>query len=566
MPNEAKGDKMKFALKWCVVPLLATALVAQTAPKPKKRAARMKPAEPAVSVQDVQQLKDALAAQQQQIEQLKQEMQAKDAAWQQQQQQWATAQAAATDAQQKAAAAQSDASEQKETVNRMSGDLADVKTTLTNTAVNTQEDQKKFAALEGLVGRFRFNGDVRVRGEGFYQDAPGFQDRNRARIRVRFGFDGKLNDDFTAGIYLATGTLADPTSTNTTLTNFFEKKTIGLDRGFITYAPRAFKPLSVTAGKFAYTWLRTPVTFDPDLNPEGFSEKLSFDTNKMPLVKNFTVQLMQLLYNEASGGTDSYALGGQVSAKLQMGPWTAVPSFLAMKWNNPDSILAASAFAVGATTTGAGGTTPAGPFPTPGEGPGCARGGVSLPAFANCAFGPNGMTNGTFFDAAGRPHFLSQFLYADFILNNTVKTGIARLPLNVVGEFEQNLDAAAPRANNGTTALNLSPQDKAYGVDISLGQAKNKNDIQFGYAWLRQEQDSVIASFNESDQRAPTNILQNKIYGSWKIRSNVTAAYTYWFGRTLNTGLENSVRAAGTAAGATEPDLKRMQFDLVYTF
>jgi hypothetical protein len=72
---------MKLALKWCVVPLLATALVAQTAPKPKKKVVR-KPAEPQVSVQDVQQLKDALAAQQQQIESLKQELQQRDQNWQ----------------------------------------------------------------------------------------------------------------------------------------------------------------------------------------------------------------------------------------------------------------------------------------------------------------------------------------------------------------------------------------------------------------------------------------------------------------------------------------------------
>ena len=144
---------------------------------------------------------------------------------------------------------------QKDSVTKLSSDMDDVKTTLTNTAVNTQEEQKKFSSLEGLVGRFRFSGDVRVRGEGFYQDAPGFQDRNRGRIRVRFGVEGKMGDDFVGGFYIASGALGDPTSTNTTLTNFFEKKTIGIDRGYITYNPRAFKPLSITGGKFAYTWL-----------------------------------------------------------------------------------------------------------------------------------------------------------------------------------------------------------------------------------------------------------------------------------------------------------------------
>ena len=307
---------MKSVLRWCVVPLLAGTLVAQTAAKPRAKKAAAKPAQPAVTMQDLQSLKDALAAQQQQIELLKQQVQQKDQAWQQAQQQLQQAQSTASDAQAKAASAESAANSQKDTVTKLDSQMADVQTTLTNTAVGTQDEQKRMSALEGLVGRFRFNGDVRVRGETFSQDAVA--DRNRARIRVRFGFDGKLNDDFIAGISLATGALGDPTSTNESLTNFFDRKTIALDRGYITYNPIAHKWVSLTGGKFAFTWLRTPMTFDNDINPEGFSEKFSFDLHS-PVLKNVTVMAMQLMLNEASGGTDTYALGGQASAKLQLG-------------------------------------------------------------------------------------------------------------------------------------------------------------------------------------------------------------------------------------------------------
>src|SRR6476620_2873096 len=196
--TEAKGEIMKSVLRWCVVPLLAGTLVAQTAAKPRAKKAAAKPAQPAVTMQDLQSLKDALAAQQQQIELLRQQVQQKDQAWQQAQQQLQQAQSTASDAQAKAASAESAANSQKDTVTKLDSQMADVQTTLTNTAVGTQDEQKRMSALEGLVGRFRFNGDVRVRGETFSQD--GVADRNRARIRVRFGFDGKLNDDFVAGI------------------------------------------------------------------------------------------------------------------------------------------------------------------------------------------------------------------------------------------------------------------------------------------------------------------------------------------------------------------------------
>jgi len=48
----------------------------------------------------------------------------------------------------------------------------------------------------------------------------------------------------------------------------------------------------------------------------------------------------------------------------------------------------------------------------------------------------------------------------------------------------------------------------------------------------------------------------------------VLAQYTMWFGRTLNTGLENNASTVNktAAAGAQEPTLKRQQFDLIYTF
>jgi hypothetical protein len=140
-----------------------------------------------------------------------------------------------------------------------------------------------------------------------------------------------------------------------------------------------------------------------------------------------------------------------------------------------------------------------------------------------------------------------------------VKTPWERLPFNLLLEYEQNLAAA-------TSAITGTKQDKSYGIDLSLGQTKKKNDLQFGYAFLRQEQDAVIASFNESDQRSPTNVVQHKIYFNWKIKDNVTFGVTDWIGRTLNTALENAKRAPGIAPGERDPYLNRAQFDVIYSF
>ena len=408
-----------------------------------------------------------------------------------------------------------------------------------------------------------------MRGENFFQSYSGCTacaDRNRARVRIRFGFEGKLNDDFIAGVAMATGTLGDPTTTNETLTNFFDRKTIALDRGYITYNPVAHKWLSLTGGKFAYTWQRTGVTLDPDINPEGFVEKLNKDFSSIPVVKNLNIQAMQLLLNETSGtgglyhGHDSFVVGGQIGGRLQLFKfWTMTPSFTILNWRYPDAFLNANFFATQAASTNNINVVDANgkviSFPVTGEGPGCAASSGGLQSSQACIFAANGMTNSTYADAAGHLHFLSGYLNADLILNNQFKTGLARLPLNVLLEYENNLNASdhpfdftvkgAVTDPGSVTAKNLGKQSHAYLADISIGQQKNRGDLQFGYAFLRQEQDSSIASFTESDQRAPTNILQHRFYGLWRIRANTTASFTWWHGRTLNPFLQNAVLASG---------------------
>src|SRR5262249_9802936 len=251
------------------------------------------------------------------------------------------AQASATQAQQSAAEAQ-------RLADQASANAVEAKTQLAVATTSVLDENKRIGALSDVLGRFRFGGDVRMRGESIFQDSPGFFDRNRARVRARFGFDSQLNQDFAAGIFIATGSPADVTSANETLTNFFERKTIGLDRAFVTYQPVAHPWLQLTGGKWAYTWTRSSLIFDPDINPEGFSQKFSWNLAN-PVVKNLTVGAVQLFYSESSVSTDSYALGAQASVKLQFGPWTGTPQFFALKWNNPSAILQASAFAAQVT-------------------------------------------------------------------------------------------------------------------------------------------------------------------------------------------------------------------------
>ena len=491
----------------------------------------VKKAQPAASAEDIKQLKELIQAQQAQIDQLKQQATQRDEQTLQAQQAATEAQKSAIAAQEKAAATETVVANTNSKVETVQSDVSDLKTTATNTAVTAQEEQKRVSTLEALNNRLRFSGDVRVRYENYFQRAAGVQDRERFRIRLRFGVDGKLSDDFVGGFALATGAQADPTSTNQTLGDSgnspnFERKTINLDRAYVTWNPKAYKWFSATGGKFAYTWVRTNPTFDPDINPEGFSEKVAFKLAS-PIVKEVSVTGMQLVLqtndSKTLPNTDSWAYGAQVGTKLQFGSrWSMVPTYALLNFVRPNSAI-----------FGTSGTT---------------------------VFAPNNMDNCTTtvkypnVTAAGKG-FCSQYLYSDVIVSNIVQTGIKWLPFGFIGEYEKNLNAKP----NTTSTGDRKVHDTLYYLEASLGQLKNKGDIQFGYAYTHTEQDAVIASFVESDQFHQTNNEQNRFYFNWKVRNNTVLGYTQWIGRFLDPTLSGKT-------SSTNPYLKRGQLDVVYTF
>jgi hypothetical protein len=244
-----------------IIPLTVSAQTSASAPTA-TTAKKRTPASATVTAKEVQELKEAVSAQQQQIrqqnqlvDQLRSQLQQLLDATQQANAAAQKATGGVDQAQSTAIQAQQSATEAKNLANQASSSAAEVKTALAVVDSKTQDEGHQLSALEALVGRFRFSGDVRLRGEAYNQ--AGVPDRNRARIRVRFGLDGQLNQDFIAGFALATGSLGDPTTTNETLTNVFDRKTIALDRGFITYNPIANPWLSLTGGKFASICQRT---------------------------------------------------------------------------------------------------------------------------------------------------------------------------------------------------------------------------------------------------------------------------------------------------------------------
>jgi len=137
---------------------------------------------------------------------------------------------------------------------------------------------QRVGAVEKILG-FKLGGDMRFREEYFMQDqdnkptgaiTAGISDRNRVRVRLRFGGERAWGDSVKVGFRLATGVGTDITSTNQTLTGDFQLKPILVDRAYITWAPSLFEnKIKFEMGKIANPITKSPINWDDDVNPEG---------------------------------------------------------------------------------------------------------------------------------------------------------------------------------------------------------------------------------------------------------------------------------------------------------
>lgn len=201
-------------------------------------------------------------------------------------------------------------------------------------------------ALPEWLDRFKFSGDVRIRGEhiGFGKsntplvpdinviNADGeyyvddvlplratTENRFRSRVRARFAIDAKVNDHVDAGIRLVTGNPTDPVSTNESLTGNLDKFTVGLDRAYVRLRPFGrddrFGGTNIILGKFDNPFFSTELVFDRDLQFEGVAATFSAalgDGEDAPRV--FLTGGAFPLEEWDFTGNDKYLFAGQIGA------------------------------------------------------------------------------------------------------------------------------------------------------------------------------------------------------------------------------------------------------------
>lgn len=156
--------------------------------------------------------------------------------------------------------------------------------------------------LAAVAPGLRFAGDLRYRHETINEE--GEAERNRHRIRARFGVTADVTANVRLGLQLASGT-DDPISANQDLDTGFNRKQIGIDRAFFSWAPT--DELTFTGGKFANPFFRPGshhLLYDSDLNPEGLALRYARGA--------WFVNYAGLWVEERGSADDSLLLGGQL--------------------------------------------------------------------------------------------------------------------------------------------------------------------------------------------------------------------------------------------------------------
>lgn len=183
--------------------------------------------------------------------------------------------------------------------------------------------EERVAKIEKDVPKWvkntKFKGDFRLRNEYIANDQG--QDNNRQRIRLRYGFESKINDNLKVGFGLASGSSDSPTSTNQTLEQEFQSKYSWIDYAYATYDP--YEWVHLIGGKFKSPFFHTDMLWDSDIRFDGVAAKLSTelfgDEGYTPTKLYFTGGYFPIDDVNTSEGDDIYLLAAQVGTVSEFG-------------------------------------------------------------------------------------------------------------------------------------------------------------------------------------------------------------------------------------------------------
>jgi polyhydroxyalkanoate synthesis regulator phasin len=163
---------------------------------------------------------------------------------------------------------------QKESARETAAVKEVAKETAKETATKVAQKEASSYELPDWVKNTEFKGDMRLRYQNEDRKGDLRPNRDRARMRARLGIVTAVNDQWEAGIGMASGG-ADPRSTNQTFQDAFSTSDWRLDYAYAKYTP--FKWLKLIGGQFKNPiWGTKDLLWDGDIRPQGAAATLKY--------------------------------------------------------------------------------------------------------------------------------------------------------------------------------------------------------------------------------------------------------------------------------------------------
>lgn len=139
----------------------------------------------------------------------------------------------------------------------------------------TAEEGKTKEQFLKVLEKMKFKGDLRLRHDTQWRETED-EDyaRNRERFRLRLGIEAEPTETTEVGVRVASGSGYQNT-TNQSFDEHGRGKEIFIDLAYASWEPREY--FKIAGGKQKNPLFTFPLVWDPDVNPEGVSEKLTFN-------------------------------------------------------------------------------------------------------------------------------------------------------------------------------------------------------------------------------------------------------------------------------------------------
>ena len=395
------------------------------------------------------------------------------------------------------------------------------------------------------------------------------QQRNRNRYRLRLGIRGILVDDWFFGLRLETST--SNRSTNVTFGDDagpFGKTSDGAFVGQAYLGYSGFRDIRLTAGKIPNPFVTTPMIWDGDINPEGFSQQYKH-----------TFNLSWGGGSTEAAATEEYSKDGKSMAAAEV----SAPSTMAIDLfanfgqfvyddNNPENPL-------GAPTVSGGRRVPENDAYMFGWQIGAKFNFTKTTYFqlAPTFYNYSGYGNdfNTFFN--GGPNFRNTAtppvivtpnqvgINSLFIFNMPAEFGfnIGELPVRLFSDFAVNLDAE-------DRALAAGRPDKdderyAYQIGVGFGRIRAKGNWNLNVFWQHAEQFALDPNLVDSDIfDSRVNMEGVGLQAGYALTDAVTLNLTYAYGEQI----DNTLGTGGVGDIGVNPlrEYQLFQADLNFKF